>query len=218
MQPASNPKSFMRFAEISAHKGDSVPLEKKPAGISRNTFILGLLIAIIASVLISTILVAQLVAVQGLKGDKGDTGSPGSAGIFGSKAANDTISTTETMQFVDVEEMSLTLTLNETSHILILFSCEAWPDFDETIIVRALVGETTASPGEVNLVPTILDYNETEAYSVRWGSYTYNFHQIPVDPGTYIIKIQWRISGKVGDMRFRNLTAIALPIAAVEPS
>ena len=196
--------------------------EEKSVGISKNMFIIGLLIAIVASTLVSTIVVTQLLTVQGPKGDKGDTGSQGlqgeqgplgPTGVFASKAANDSISTTETMQFVDVEEMSVTLVLTETSNVLIFFSCEAWPDYDETIMIRALVGDTTASPGQVILVPTVWDFSETDVYTLFWGSYTYNFHQTPVNPGTYTIKIQWSISGGVGDMGLRTLTAIALPVA-----
>jgi hypothetical protein len=212
----------MHIAEIKQGNGDFMSPEEKSIGISKNMFIVGLLVAIVASTLISTIVVTQLGAIQGPKGDtglqgeqgpQGNVGPAGPAGVFGSKASNLSISTTETMQFVDVDEMSVTLTLTETSHILIFFSCEAWPDYDETILIHALVGETVASPGQVYLVPIVWDYSETDVYSLWWGSYTYNFYQTPVDPGTYTIKIQWMISGGVGDMSFRTLTAMALPVA-----
>ncbi len=192
--------------------------EEKSTGVSMTMFIAGILIAIIASVLVSTLVAPQIGLVQGPKGDTGPQGPQGAigpagpAGVFGSAASNDTISTTETMQFIDVEGMSVTLTLNDTSHILIFFSCEAWPDYDATIVIRAMVGDTIASPGQVYLVPTVWDFSETDIYTLWWGSYTYNFHQTPVDPGTYTIKIQWIISGGQGDMSFRTLTAMALPV------
>jgi hypothetical protein len=75
-----------------------------------------------------------------------------------------------------------------------------------------MVGDTIADPGQVYLVPTVWDFSETDIYSLWWGSYTYNFHETPVNPGTYTIKIQWITSGGQGDMSFRTLTAIALPV------
>jgi len=202
--------------------------EEKYVGISKTTFLVGLLIAIIASSLISTLVAMQWAVIQGPKGDKGDTGEQGPQGlqgeqgpqgpqglpsVFASKAANDSISTTETVEYTDVSNMSVTLTLSEESDVLILFSCEAYPDYDEQILIRALVGETIASPGEIYLTPIVYDYSETDIYLLWWGSYTYHFHQPSVSPGTYTIKIQWIVSGGFGEIGFRTLTAMALPIA-----
>lgn len=56
---------------------------KSLAGISRRTFIVGLIIAILASSLISTLVSTQWAMIQGLKGDKGDTGQQGPQGETG---------------------------------------------------------------------------------------------------------------------------------------
>jgi hypothetical protein len=54
--------------------------------VSRNTFLMGLVVAIIASTLLSTTISSQLIAVgpQGPKGDQGDHGIAGSQGDQGS--------------------------------------------------------------------------------------------------------------------------------------
>lgn len=57
--------------------------EKRVKGISRTTFIVGLVIAILASTLISTLVSMQWALIQGPKGDKGDTGQQGPQGEQG---------------------------------------------------------------------------------------------------------------------------------------
>ena len=56
---------------------------KSLTGISTTTFIVGLIIAILASSLISTLVVTQMADVLGLKGEKGDKGDTGSQGEQG---------------------------------------------------------------------------------------------------------------------------------------
>lgn len=56
---------------------------KSLTGISRTTFIVGLIIAILASSLISTVVSMQWALIQGPKGDKGDKGDQGIQGLQG---------------------------------------------------------------------------------------------------------------------------------------
>lgn len=56
-------------------------VEKK--GISKTTFIVGLIVAIVVSSLISTVVSMQWALIQGPKGDKGDTGPQGEQGPQG---------------------------------------------------------------------------------------------------------------------------------------
>ena len=56
---------------------------KSLAGISTTTFIVGLVVAILASSLISTVATTQLGLIQGPKGDKGDMGPQGEQGPQG---------------------------------------------------------------------------------------------------------------------------------------
>jgi len=56
---------------------------KSLTGISKTTFIVGLIAAILASSFISTIVAMQWAVVQGPKGDKGDTGPQGPQGPQG---------------------------------------------------------------------------------------------------------------------------------------
>lgn len=52
-------------------------------GISKGMFIAGIVIAILAASLISTVVSTQLALVQGPKGDKGDKGDTGAQGVPG---------------------------------------------------------------------------------------------------------------------------------------
>jgi hypothetical protein len=59
--------------------------------VTRRTFLIGLVIAILAASLISTVISTQLaVGPQGLKGDKGDAGSQGLQGLPGIYGVNGT--------------------------------------------------------------------------------------------------------------------------------
>ena len=62
-----------------------VMTEVKNIGISRTTFITGLIIAILASSLISVLAVTQSGLATGPKGDKGDAGTTGAQGQQGSQ-------------------------------------------------------------------------------------------------------------------------------------
>ena len=56
---------------------------KSLVGISKTTFVVGIIIAILASSFISTIAATQWVLIQGLKGEKGDKGDTGPQGPQG---------------------------------------------------------------------------------------------------------------------------------------
>jgi hypothetical protein len=57
---------------------------KSLTGISTTTFIVGLVVAILASSMLSTVITTQLaIGPQGPKGEKGDTGPQGSTGAIG---------------------------------------------------------------------------------------------------------------------------------------
>lgn len=59
---------------------------KNLVGISRTTFVLGIVIAILASSIVSTLVSMQL--AKGPKGDKGDTGPQGPQGLPGTDGVN----------------------------------------------------------------------------------------------------------------------------------
>ncbi len=129
---------------------------------------------------------------------------------FASTHATDFKTTTETAQYVDMSGMSVNLSLNRKSHLLILFNVEAYASENEWIAIRALVGQDAAYPGEIYLTPNIYG-SANESYLVDWAAYGYNFYQPSVGVGTYTIKIQWIISEGRGYVTDRTLTVIALP-------
>lgn len=208
---------------------------KSLTGVSQRTFTVGLIVAILASSALSTG-VAMTVIQQGPQGPKGDTGDtgpqgiqglqgpqgpqglqgqqgvqgpqgpPGLPGVFAVSWGTDPISTTETVNYADMADMSVTLTINETSTVLILVSVEATPSFDERIYMTAMINGEAAKPGEtVELTPV-----KSSPVSAM-ASYTFNFFEPSVSPGTYTIKILWLVTGGTGIIYYRTLTVIALP-------
>src|SRR5512136_3030779 len=61
--------------------------DTEDVGISKRMFIAGLLVAILASTLISAVVVTQLPFLKGPKGDKGDPGNTGQTGSTGATGA-----------------------------------------------------------------------------------------------------------------------------------
>ena len=58
-------------------------MTEKGGGISKTIFISGIILALVASSIISYVLVTQLTSVEGLKGEQGDTGPTGPMGPQG---------------------------------------------------------------------------------------------------------------------------------------
>ncbi len=129
---------------------------------------------------------------------------------FASTFTTDFNTTRETTRFVDMSGMSVNISLNRKSHLLILFNVEAYASENEWITIRALVGQDTANPGEIYLTPNIYG-SANESYLVDWAAYGYNFYHPSADTGTYTIKIQWMISDGQGYVKDRSMTVIALP-------
>ena len=105
---------------------------------------------------------------------------------------------------------SLIITRHRTSHLLILFSVEAMTDPPSNrIVIRALVGATTACPSTVILDPLVTG----DITQLHYAAYTFNFLKTSLGAGTYSVIIQWRVvlSGGTGLARYRTLAVIALP-------
>jgi len=123
--------------------------------------------------------------------------------------------TDSTLAWVDMAGMSVTLTLDRTSHILIMFSTEAYnSDPAYRILVRARIGVIDAFPGSIDLTPTVsagLGAPYTHRHTIGYMAYSYNFYRPSVSAGTHTIKIQWMVSGGTGYVGSRTLTVIALP-------
>lgn len=54
-------------------------------GVSKGIFVVGMVIAIMASILLSSVIASQLLGLQGSKGDTGDTGEKGETGATGAR-------------------------------------------------------------------------------------------------------------------------------------
>jgi len=136
-----------------------------------------------------------LQGIQGPKGDKGDEGPPGPPALFAIASGDSLYGTSET-DFVDMDDMSVTLSLDRMSHILILVSVQS---VDSTFkIMRALIGGEVAKGGVVGCK--------------GFECFTYNFYQTSLSSGIYTIKIQWRVPSGYGGIGVRTLTVIAFPV------
>jgi len=144
-------------------------------------------------------------------------------------------STDSTVSWVDMTDMSVTMSLERPSHLLIMFSMIGYnSDSSSRIKILASVGGMTASPGEITLTPYISadgshDHSEssglgapyththdiynsgTHSHVLNPMAYSYNFYKPSVSAGTYQVKIQWSVTGGLGYAYSRTLAVIALP-------
>jgi hypothetical protein len=138
------------------------------------------------------------------------------AAISDAKLAPDAIpynsthsTTTESItpdSFTDLPGMSVNLTLARTSHLVIMFSGEAWVDgATDAIYVRAAVNSTIAYPDADALIVL------TRAGIGQHGSYSYTFYLPDVDPGNYVVSIQWMMLSGTGHIADRTLNVLAFP-------
>jgi len=134
---------------------------------------------------------------------------------FASTHTTDTIVSTNSTNWNDLPGMSITLTLNRTSHLLIMFSSVIWNDMENRLVlVRAMVGNEEAFPeGGIPITPFATYYLEAPAHShaLIYGGYSYTFYKPLVNAGTYTIKMQWRVNEGNGHAALGSLTVIALP-------
>ena len=110
--------------------------------------------------------------------------------------------TTATME--NITGMSVEITLERNSTLLIMFSTEARiSPATEYIYWNARVNTTFASPGTLWLQPSTTGY---------YSSISYNFYAEGLTPGKYTVYMQWGVDGgATGQVWFRTLTVIALP-------
>jgi hypothetical protein len=197
-------------------------------GISKNLFVAGIIVAILVSSGIS-IVASKFLLVgpkgdtgatgpQGPKGDTGATGAtgaigatgatgatgqqgpPGSPGILFLASVNNMVGTTNIFpNFTDMPGMSLNVSLESTSDLLIMFSGEMLPRSNETAYIRGRVGESSATPNYVEFPPLMRSLS------------SYNFHMYSVAPGTYLVKIQWCADQNEVGIYGRTLSVIAFP-------
>jgi hypothetical protein len=101
--------------------------------------------------------------------------------------------------------MSVSITLNQTSHLLITFSGVASKiSGDDSIVIRAWVDDLVAAyPG--NNVP-LTESSETSAHS-------FTFYLPNGSSGSHTVTLQWRVltSGAQGVITHRTLTVLGIP-------
>ncbi len=172
----------------------------KSVGISKTLFVVGLIAAILASSLISAVIVTQLPIAKGPKGDKGDTGATGLQGPPGeSRISNVSFvsvegiapdSTSSTI-YGDIKGASLSIVTEKNSSLLIVFSAaldgQSSKNFSGYVYLRAFVDGIPTSP------------NGVEALYINMGEPTHDpmrafVFDTTVIPGTHSVTIQWMVA------------------------
>ena len=173
---------------------------------------------------------------QGAKGDKGDTGQTGATGPAGATGTTGatgatgpqglvgpqgppgaipfnstysvTTSTTTSLSMVDIPAMSVRITLNRTSQVIIIFSAEAWMSSPgDYMIVQALVDSSVTHPSATGNYLVL-----TRATISNMSSCSYTFYLNNVSAGVHTVKMQWRsYYGATASVESRTLTVFALP-------
>ena len=113
---------------------------------------------------------------------------------------------TTSTTWVDMPDMSVSITLERTSHIIIMFSAIAYVEvLGNSIMVRAITDEAIPYPVEIVL---------TKETQLTMGTHSFTWNLPDVSAGTHTVKIQWLVSGGIGtgNVADRSLTVIALPI------
>jgi len=132
--------------------------------------------------------------------------------------------TTETWpNWADMPNMSLTLTLNRTSQLIIVCNIQGQNietgDAPETTYtyLQALVNGGQVQPSVAEAFPTVqpqgmtIPYLPYHSHYLRYGSYSYNFYSETIGPGVYTIKIQWDVTAGKAEAHWRSLSVMALP-------
>ncbi len=116
------------------------------------------------------------------------------------------LAATTSTTWIDMPDMSVSITLARTSHLIIMFSATAYLEaLGDSLNMRAKIDvETIPYPAIVVLT------RETET-TISSHAFTWNLPN--VSPGTHTVKIQWAIESGIttGYVSDRSLTVIALP-------
>jgi len=112
---------------------------------------------------------------------------------------------TSSTSFVDMPDTSVSITLNRSSTLVIIWSGQAKIEGTGTraLYIRAMVDTAQANPATDTLILTQAEY----------GSHSYTFSSTKVGPGAHTVKMQWKVfeSTTTGRVYERTLTVIALP-------
>jgi hypothetical protein len=118
---------------------------------------------------------------------------------------------TNSTTWVDMPDMSVSITLARTSHIIIMFSATAYvDDVGNSIWVRAIADE--AMPDEA--IPYPVEIVLTKGTQLTMGTHSFTWNLPDVSAGTHTVKIQWSVSWRtsLGNVADRSLSVIALPM------
>ena len=189
-------------------------LTEKGGGISKTIFISGIILAIVASSIISYVLVTQLTSVEGLKGEQGDTGPMGPQGPQGEQGPAGVAEipfahflegyplsfTTSSEEWTDIkilaDTVSAQITVDAESTLLITFNAYLRGEWLDTtagwarLEIRALIDDAPAMPETVYALEVPSGQSGSEATSHNSHS---SFFLGDVAAGTHTIKIQCKL-------------------------
>jgi len=130
-----------------------------------------------------------------------------------------TYAATTTSVWTDVVNLATSITIEENSTLIIMFSVEAYNTLDswtsENTYVRALVDGNVVVPSEILLTPHIGETGwfglSSHHHLLGPGAYSYNSYATVISPGNHIVKMQFRVDGGTTEFWDSTLVVIALP-------
>lgn len=128
--------------------------------------------------------------------------------------------TTETINWIDVEGLSVNVSVNQTCYLLVMLSTEGYSWVDQfksgQIYIRAKIDSTVALPEMLYLNSKVLetgfDFLPSHYHRSDYGTYGYDFKPQLVTAGSHTVQIQWKTNAGTAQLICSTLTVIALPI------
>lgn len=124
--------------------------------------------------------------------------------------------TTETMNMIDMSGMSVDITLNRTSLLLVMFSGLVYNDNNNAgylVWLQAVVDSNPVQPNPILANPNMYSALGSPLTHIHttWSNFSYDFYAPSVQQGKHSVKIQWKVTGGTGIAGYKTLMVIALP-------
>jgi hypothetical protein len=178
-------------------------------GVSKTTFVIG----IIAAIVVSSVISLSIPGPVGPQGPQGETGLQGPMKKIphSSSSAHDLIIAENITEWQNIDDDHyVTITLEEDSHVVILYTmdCNISPQGD-AFRLRAWID------GTISTVADPMNYMFVDISPAWYGSISSHFYK-DLSPGEYTIHIQWNKLPDAGTLeaRHRALTVFAIPNTA----
>jgi hypothetical protein len=122
----------------------------------------------------------------------------------------------EAIHWEDMPSTSTTITVpsSQKALLIVTFSgevnCDQELQEDESCLVRVLVDDAVAAPGEVIFDSNADNYASSLLEAVAWETNSMQFVAGPVKAGTHTVTVQWRVNGSDSTFKIKGRTLTVL--------